>query len=108
MFPFLELPKEIPEKDFEEFLNKVSVDFPTDKFPEIFVQYYKTGEKVIVLGVGKSAECAEQTTHSVEEIPSLKLEVDTGLDMDYILIGRDWQEGFDILFKAREISIFDR
>lgn len=38
----------------------------------------------------------------------LKLEVDTGLDMDYILIGRDWQEEFDILFRADEISIFSR
>jgi len=28
--------------------------------------------------------------------------------MDYILIGRDWQEEFDILFGAREISIFGR
>jgi hypothetical protein len=47
-----------------------------------------------------------------EEFPllkkRLKLEVDTGLDMDYILIGRDWQEEFDILFRAREISIFGR
>jgi len=35
----------------------------------------------------------------------LKLEVDTGQDMDYILIGRDWQEGFDILFKKEEMII---
>jgi len=72
MFSFLELPKEMKENEFGEFLNKVKVDFPADKFPEIFVQYYKTGEKVIVLGIGKSAECAEQTTHSVEKISSLK------------------------------------
>ena len=72
MFSFSELPKEMKENEFGEFLNKVNVDFPADKFPEIFVQYYKTGGKVIVLGIGKSADCAEQTTHSVEKMPSLK------------------------------------
>ncbi|HIE29491.1 TPA: hypothetical protein EYP66_19655 [Candidatus Poribacteria bacterium] len=35
----------------------------------------------------------------------LKLEVNVGLEMDYILIGRDWQKEFDILFKAEEITI---
>jgi len=72
MYPFLELPKEMKENEFEGFLNKIKVDFPADNFPEIFVQYYKTDEKVIVLGIGKSAECAEQTTYSVGKIPSLK------------------------------------
>ena len=38
----------------------------------------------------------------------LKLEVNTGLDMDYILIGRDWQRWFDILFKEGEMIIFGR
>jgi len=38
----------------------------------------------------------------------LKLEVDVGQEMDYILIGRDWQEGFDILFKAEEMIIIER
>ena len=71
MFP-LELPKEISADEFEAFLNQLKADFPAGKFPEIFVQYDKTSEKVIVLGIGKSAECAEQTTHSVEKIPSLK------------------------------------
>lgn len=71
MFP-LELPQEIPADKFDAFLNQLKVDFPSDKFQEIFVQYDTTGEKVIVLGIGKSAECAEQTTHSLEKIPSLK------------------------------------
>lgn len=71
MFP-LELPQEIPADEFDAFLNQLKVDFPSDKFQEIFVQYDRTGEKVIVLGIGKSAECAEQTTHSLEKIPSLK------------------------------------
>jgi hypothetical protein len=38
----------------------------------------------------------------------LKLEVNVGLEMDYILIGRDWQKEFDILFKAEEITIIDK
>jgi len=38
----------------------------------------------------------------------LQLEVDVGQEMDYILIGRDWQEGFDILFKAEEMIIKER
>jgi len=38
----------------------------------------------------------------------LKLEVNTGLDMDYILIGRDWQRWFDILFKPTEMIIISR
>jgi len=38
----------------------------------------------------------------------LKLEVNVGEEMDYILIGRDWQEGFDILFKAEEMVITER
>ena len=51
--------------------------------------------------------------HSPEEdfLPlerRLKLEVNTGLDMDYILIGRDWQRWFDILFKPTEMIIMSR
>ncbi|MBM3235640.1 hypothetical protein FJZ31_05010 [Candidatus Poribacteria bacterium] len=38
----------------------------------------------------------------------LKLEVNVGLEMDYILIGRDWQKEFAILFKAEEITIIDK
>lgn len=67
-----ELPKEIPVDKFEGFLQQVTEDFPAEKFPEIFVQYYKNGEKVIILGVGRSAKCARQTIQSLEKIPSLK------------------------------------
>ena len=35
----------------------------------------------------------------------LKLEVDVGKEMDYILIGRDWQEGFKLLFDAERMII---
>jgi len=35
----------------------------------------------------------------------LKLEVDIGREMDYVLIGRDWQKNFSILFRAEEMVI---
>jgi len=35
----------------------------------------------------------------------LKLEVDVGKEMDYILIGRDWQEGFRLIFDAERMII---
>lgn len=38
----------------------------------------------------------------------LKLEVDVGREMDYILIGRDWQEGFKCTFEAQKIILTSR
>jgi len=35
----------------------------------------------------------------------LKLEVDVGKEMDYILIGRDWQEEFKLTFEAERMII---
>jgi hypothetical protein len=35
----------------------------------------------------------------------LKLEVDVGKEMDYILIGRDWQEEFKLTFEAQRMII---
>lgn len=35
----------------------------------------------------------------------LELEVNTGEEMDYILIGRDWQKGFQLTFRAEEMLI---
>ena len=35
----------------------------------------------------------------------LKLEVDVGREMDYILIGRDWQEEFNLTFEAQRTII---
>ncbi|MBM3237814.1 hypothetical protein FJZ31_16115 [Candidatus Poribacteria bacterium] len=67
-----ELPKEISADKFEGFLQQITEDFPIEKFPEIFVQYYKNGEKVIILGIGRSAKCAKQTIQSLEKIPSLR------------------------------------
>jgi hypothetical protein len=34
----------------------------------------------------------------------LKLEVDVGKEMDYILIGRDWQEGLSCFFDTNSES----
>jgi len=68
----LEVPIDIPADKFEDFLKKIDEDFPPDKFPEIFIKYYETGEKVTVLGMGRNAECARQSIQSLEKIPSLK------------------------------------
>jgi len=35
----------------------------------------------------------------------LRLEVDVGKEMDYILIGRDWQKGFRLIFDAERMII---
>lgn len=58
-------------------------------------------------------ECQDDYTIEVrspnEKFPTLRrrlrLEVDVGSEMDYILIGRDWQRWFDIIFKAEEMII---
>ena len=72
IFRFKELPREIEEVKFGEFLQKIEEYFPDEEYPEIFVQYYKTDGKVIVLGMGENGECAMQTIQSLEKIPSLK------------------------------------
>jgi hypothetical protein len=38
----------------------------------------------------------------------LKLEVDVGREIDYILIGRDWQAGFKCTFEAQKIILTNR
>ncbi|MCK4390537.1 MAG: hypothetical protein KAV83_09910 [Desulfobacterales bacterium] len=38
----------------------------------------------------------------------LKLEVDVGNEIDYILIGRDWQQGFKCTFEAQKIMLMNR
>ncbi len=67
-----DLPREIPEGKFEEFLQKIEQDFPKDEFPEIFVKYCKTDKKIIILGMGESVECAGQAIQSLKKMPSLK------------------------------------
>ena len=67
-----DLPKEIPGDKFDEFLEKTEKDFPAEQFPEIFIQYYKTEDKVIVLGMGINGECARQTMQYLEKMPSIK------------------------------------
>jgi len=56
-----------------------------------------------------SDDYAAEVYSPYEEFPPLKrrlkLEVDTGQEMDYILIGRDWQEEFEVIFKSEEIII---
>jgi hypothetical protein len=69
-----ELPKEIKKDEFEEFLEKIEEDMPADEFPEIFIQYCSTDSRIIVLGIGESSECAEQTTQALEKKPELKEE----------------------------------
>jgi hypothetical protein len=73
--PLLEvkdIPKEIPGDKFDEFLEKTEKDFPAEQFPEIFIQYYKDEDNVIVLGMGISGECARQTMQSLEKMPFIK------------------------------------
>jgi hypothetical protein len=38
----------------------------------------------------------------------LKIEVNIGEGMDYILIGRDWQEAFQLIFEADKMIIKER
>ena len=66
------IPKEIDKKEFEVFLQQVEEELSPDEFPEIFVQYRETDGKVIVLGIGESSDCAEQTTQALEKRPELK------------------------------------
>ena len=66
------IPKEIDKKEFEAFLQQVKEELPPDEFPEVFVQYRETDGKVIVLGIGESSDCAEQTTRALENKPELK------------------------------------
>ena len=66
------LPKEIPANDFDAFLEKTKQSFPADQFPEIFVEYYQAEDKMILLGMGISSECARQSIQALEKMPSLK------------------------------------
>ncbi len=72
IFRFKGLPREIPSAEFDEFLQKIDEDFPADEYPEIFIQYYKTDEKIIVLGMGESGECGMQVIQSLEKMSYLK------------------------------------
>lgn len=66
------LPKEVKKEEFDEFLEKIKDDFPAEEFPEIFIYYQERDDKFLVLGIGKSNECAEQMVEAYDAEPSLK------------------------------------
>jgi len=68
----LNLPKEVKKEEFDEFLEKIKEDFPAEEFPEIFIHYQQVDDKVLVLGLGRSAECGEQAYRAYQENPELK------------------------------------
>ena len=67
-----ELPKEIEENQFHSFGEKIKVELPVDKYPELFVHYQKIDGKFLVVAIGKSNECAVQIVKAFEKNPDLK------------------------------------
>jgi hypothetical protein len=72
----LTLPKEVEKEEFEEFLERIKQDFPADEYPEIFISYQEIERQgrrlIIVLGLGKSSECARQVSQVLRKHPHLK------------------------------------
>ena len=66
------LPKEIEEIEFEQFLEKIKRDFPANEFPELFVHYQRVDGKILILGLGKSGECGQQAYRAYKEHPKLR------------------------------------
>lgn len=66
------LPTEIEEIEFEQFLEKIKRDFPSDEYPEIFIHYQQVDDKILILGIGKSGECGEQALRAYKENPKLR------------------------------------
>ena len=66
------LPKEVKKEEFSEFLENIKDDFPASLFPEIFIHYQQVDDKVLVLGLGRSAECGEQAARAYQENPELR------------------------------------
>ena len=67
-----ELPKEIKPEEFGRFLEVIEKKFPAHEFPELFVHYQKNNDKIVVLAVGSSNECAEQVVHVFKKCPNLR------------------------------------
>ncbi len=67
-----DLPKEIPENQFDSFLEKIKGELPVDAYPELFVHYQRIDHKFVVLAIGKSNQCAEQMVKAFEVEPTLK------------------------------------
>ena len=66
------LPKEVKREEFDEFLEKITSEFPAEEFPELFIHYQQTDSKILILGLGNNGECARQAVQVYEENPSLK------------------------------------
>ena len=66
------LPKEIEKIGFEAFVDKILRNYPADEFPELFIHYQRVADKILILGIGKNSECAEQAVHAYQENPELK------------------------------------
>jgi len=73
----LNLPGEVEKSKFPEFLDKAKEKFPVG---ELLVQYVEIKSKVIILGVGKSGDCAQQTVQALKTNPALK-QLDLKLEM---------------------------
>jgi len=66
------LPKEVKKEEFDEFLSKITSEFPAEEFPEIFIHTTSVNDKILILGLGNNGECARQAVQVYEENPSLK------------------------------------
>lgn len=92
-------------------LEKTSPSVFTE--PEV-LQEYKPHSEMVIPFVSPSVS---GETYRVEiESPSqswpqlerrLKLYVETGEGIDFVLIGRDWQDGFDVIFGSETIEIIE-
>ena len=66
------LPTEVEEIEFEQFLENIKKDFPANEFPELFIHYQQVDDKVLILGIGKSRECGQQSYRAYKENPELR------------------------------------
>lgn len=66
------LPKEIEKIEFEAFLERIKRDFPANEFPEIFIHYQQVEDKILILGMGRSRECGQQSLRAYKENPELR------------------------------------
>ena len=67
-----EIPKEIEKDKFDTFIEEILTNYPAEKFPEIFIYYQETGDKILVLGLGDISDCAEQAYQFLKENPELR------------------------------------
>jgi len=67
-----EFPKEIRPEELGEFLEVIEKEFSAAEFPELFVHYQKNNNKIVILAVGSSNECAEQIVKIFKKHPTLR------------------------------------